>query len=915
MKKILFIFILLLFTLSSCKKKDDMNPHKTTNECSHENKSWVTIKDSTCLERGSKNQICDDCGIIITTAFISLKDHHEVIDERIEPTCTLDGYTIGSHCDLCNSVLLERKIIPAKGHSYILDTVKSSYNILVYSCDCGDSYEEINNDNKECLNHESGDWVIIEDSTCTSLGYKEKRCIYCNLLLQKESIELKEHTEKIIEAINPTCYDNGLSDGIICSKCNKVLKEQEVINKLNHDYEITDSLNPTAYEKGYIVYTCSMCKYSYTEELDALGDYNPTKNVIINLSDSGVNVKNNNGGVSIEGSTIRIALPGEYDISGTLSEGNIIIAINDDEKAVINLIGVNIKSSNTHPIYIESGNEIDISVKSDTINYLYDQRTVADVDAVGGAIYAKTDIDIKGKGTLNIESTYNNGIATTKDLTIKNLTLNVNVPNNALKGNDSVTIESGTLKLISSSGDAIKTENSDVSEKGNQRGIIHIIDGDISLYAACDGIDASYDVIIDGGDINIYTEKYSEYSGDVEVSSKTTMYLRLSSRVGLNNNYKYSAQFVFEDQRIEWVNGVLDSGNPSKYYKFDVPNGAKYVRFYAYNSTQTVGQNSNYAYATDQLSIPSSYDTFYVTSISSMALIGDWTSYSLGGGSRPGGTGGMPPGGMPPSEGNDESALYSCKGVKADNSVIINNGNIKISSHDDSIHANSDVTLENGSNGTGDVTINGGLINITTEDDGIHSDNVLNINGGNVLINKSYEAIEGLNIYFKSGTVQIKSNDDGINAKSALYFQGSIVYLDAGGDGIDSNGSVYMSGGVVLATGPTNGGNGVIDIGDRGYTFSFTGGLLLAIGCSGMDVSPTGSNGNTVSASRVTSSINTYLTIESNGEIIAVLKVTKSSQTYRVFAYNNESYPSCKLIQLSSTSVELTNGLYYVKNN
>ena len=81
MKKILIIFILLLFTLSSCKKKDDVNSHKTNNECSHENKSWVTIKDSTCLERGSKNQICDDCGIIITTAFISLKDHHEVIDE------------------------------------------------------------------------------------------------------------------------------------------------------------------------------------------------------------------------------------------------------------------------------------------------------------------------------------------------------------------------------------------------------------------------------------------------------------------------------------------------------------------------------------------------------------------------------------------------------------------------------------------------------------------------------------------------------------------------------------------------------------------------------------------------------------------------------------------------------------------
>ena len=46
------------------------------------------------------------------------------------------------------------------------------------------------------------------------------------------------------------------------------------------------------------------------------------------------------------------------------------------------------------------------------------------------------DLDIKGKGTLYVTSTYNNGIASTKDLTIKNLTLEVNVPNNALKGND-----------------------------------------------------------------------------------------------------------------------------------------------------------------------------------------------------------------------------------------------------------------------------------------------------------------------------------------------------------------------------------------------------------------------------------------------------------------------------------------------
>ena len=121
------------------------------------------------------------------------------------------------------------------------------------------------------------------------------------------------------------------------------------------------------------------------------------------------------------------------------------------------------------------------------------------------------------------------------------LRLDVHCKDNALKGNDSLTIESGTIKAISSSGDALKTENSDISSKGNQRGIITILDGTLDLYAACDGIDASYDCNIEGGTINIYTEKYSTYSGDVTAPQASTMYLRISSRAsGLSNISKYS---------------------------------------------------------------------------------------------------------------------------------------------------------------------------------------------------------------------------------------------------------------------------------------------------------------------------------------------------------------------------------------
>ena len=139
------------------------------------------------------------------------------------------------------------------------------------------------------------------------------------------------------------------------------------------------------------------------------------------------------------------------------------------------------------------------------------------------------------------------------------------------------------------------------------------------------------------------------------------------------------------------------------------------------------------------------------------------------------------------------------------------------------------------------------------------------------------------------------------------------MYLDAGGDGIDSNGNIYMTSGIVFALGPTNGGNGVIDYGDRNCTFSFSGGLLVAVGCSGMNAKPTATTGNTVKASTTTSpSVNSYLTVTSNGNVVAVLKVTKSNQNYQVLAYNNTSYTNANITVETSTNQTLTNGLYYV---
>ena len=191
----------------------------------------------------------------------------------------------------------------------------------------------------------------------------------------------------------------------------------------------------------------------------------------------------------------------------------------------------------------------------------------------------------------------------------------------------------------------------------------------------------------------------------------------------------------------------------------------------------------------------------------------------------------------------------------------------------------------------------------------MHADETVNIKGGNIIITNSYEGVEGEYINFIGGTTQIKSSDDGINALTNLNISGGLIYLDADGDGIDSNGTITMSGGTVLAMGPKNGGNGVLDF-DR--TFTFTGGILLAIGCRGMDQKPTAANGATAVASTIQTTTSSYVNVVYNEEIICTIKVTKQNQNYCVLAYGSD-YSGSKVTITTSTENTLTNDLYFVK--
>lgn len=548
-------------------------------------------------------------------------------------------------------------------------------------------------------------------------------------------------------------------------------------------------------------------------------------------------------GFSVSNGIYTINTSGTYVVTGLLSEGSIVVNAQDADTVEIDLNGVSIKSTTTAPINVINADEVKIKVLENTYNVITDSRSSSITSEEASAIYSTCDLKLVGKGNLVVYGNYNNGIQSKDDLKIKNVTLNVQATNNALKGNDSLEIESGNIIAVSTAGNGLKTENSDISSKGNQRGIISILGGIIDIYSKEDGIDASYDVEIkdDGDDttdlpiVNIYTDKYSSYQSS-SVTDTSVLYLRIPSSY-YSTNYRYSAYFYNNDGTYEWVNltyyqTLTQSSGGQKnytyyYYKLNMPTTSyKNVSFFRFNMTQSDNSLDTYNAYSGGATINTSKNVFAITNISSTTMTGDWTTYS--------------------TTTSSTQTTSSAKGIKANNNVNIEAGNILIKASDDGIHVNYGEVLENGSTGLGNVNISGGNIYITSGDDGIHADNTLNINGGYVNILTSYEGLEANQINISGGESYVYATDDGVNASKsisttpAITVSGGLLDVTVGSgdtDGIDSNGNYTQTGGVVIARCAATDNSGNMASVDLDGTFKMTGGTLIAAGPSGVSTS------------------------------------------------------------------------------
>lgn len=238
-----------------------------------------------------------------------------------------------------------------------------------------------------------------------------------------------------------------------------------------------------------------------TQSTDTEAEEEDTGDSVITFSDSGISQTGSKSGTSIDGTTLTITAAGTYTLTGSCSDGNVVIAKNAGEVTLI-LNSLTLTSTTTAPVAAKSGTAVTISLPSGTSSTLTD--TYRNAESPKSCLNSGGDLIFTGSGTLTVNGNNKNGIKADGNITVEGVTLKINSLDNSLAADNILTVNSGKITAVSAEGDCIKSEPDEITD--TTLGQIVIKGGTFNLTAtANDGIQALDTLTISGGDFTIKT--------------------------------------------------------------------------------------------------------------------------------------------------------------------------------------------------------------------------------------------------------------------------------------------------------------------------------------------------------------------------------------------------------------------------
>lgn len=488
--------------------------------------------------------------------------------------------------------------------------------------------------------------------------------------------------------------------------------------------------------------------------------------------------------VRIEGAHVSIAQSDEVSES-TCGEITYVLrgesqdgslSLTGSYKSTIELRGVSLANPSGAALDIQNGKRIELSAKNGTVNTLSDGA-----GSQKGAIVCKGHLELKGKGELTVYGNQSHGIYAKEYVEVKNLTLTIaKAVKDGINCSQYFLMESGAVDVHDTGDDGIQTSYKDDADRDPEdTGTIFVKGGKLTVAITADAakcLKADGDVVISDGELNLLTD-----ANGIWDSSKTKT--KASACIGADGD-------------IAIIGGTLDlkaTGSGGKGISCDgvfTADGGKTTISTTGGMLVYTNGNLNHNYTSSADRINSDYKS-------------------------------------------------SAKGIKADSGVVINGGDIYVTTS-------------------------------TNNAEGIESKGDLEINGG---------------------TVFVKAYDDGINSTTDFKVNGGdLTVISIIGDGLDSNGNLYINGGYVRTMGSGGMEMGLDAATESGCAVYLTGGTLLSFGGSNTYPTKTGSTQAFVKASAAIKA-DTEISVKSGDEVLATFMVPSEYGTTRGVAYGPGNGP------------------------
>ena len=217
--------------------------------------------------------------------------------------------------------------------------------------------------------------------------------------------------------------------------------------------------------------------------------------------------------VSIDGTQITLLDEGTYLVSGSLTDGQIVVDADDTDKVQIVLAGAAITCADSAAIYSKNADKVFLTLAEGTENTLTNggSYTAIDENNIDAVVFSKTDLTLNGSGNLTIDAQAGHGVVSKDELTVTGGGYTVTTAEHGMTGKDSLAVAGGTF-TITSGKDGLHAENADDSALG----FLYVADGEFTIAAQGDAVSASGALQADGGTFDLTT---GEGSASVTMST------------------------------------------------------------------------------------------------------------------------------------------------------------------------------------------------------------------------------------------------------------------------------------------------------------------------------------------------------------------------------------------------------------